>query len=107
MKKEKPKTDRNGYAPSIMQTEKECYITGSDYEPNLIRHEIFWGNGRREISKANGLWVWLLADWHTDTDYCVHNDDKLRKRLERECQTKYEETHSREEFMRLIRKNYL
>lgn len=40
-------------------------------------------------------------------DYGVHFNKELNLKLKRECQEKFEETHSREEFMRLIGKNYL
>ena len=37
---------------SIMQTRKECYITGSTY--NLHKHHIFEGTGRRSQSEKYG-----------------------------------------------------
>ena len=91
-------------AKSILQTEKECYITGSTI--NLHEHHIYAG-GNRKISEKYGFKVWLRADWHNMSDYGVHFNRDLDLHLKQECQRKFEETHSREEFMRLIGKNYL
>lgn len=93
-------------ADSILQPgAKECYITGST--SGLHKHHIYFGNPLRRISEENGFWVWLRADWHNMADYGVHFNKELNLKLKRECQEKFEETHSREEFMRLIGKNYL
>lgn len=84
---------------------KECYITGSTI--GLHKHHIYFGNPNRRISEENGFWVWLRADWHNMADYGVHFNKELNYQLKRDCQEKFEETHNREEFMRLIGKNYL
>lgn len=91
---------------SILQAEKECYITGSTY--NLHQHHIYAG-GRRKISEENGFWVYLRGDLHNQSDEGVHgkNGHELDLTLKMVCQRVYEETHSREEFMALIGKNYL
>lgn len=94
-------------AKSIMQTEKECYITGQTN--NLHKHHIYFGNPRRRISEENGFWVWLCGRLHNQSEDGVHgkNGHELDLMLKQHCQMKYEETHSREEFMKLIGKNYL
>lgn len=92
---------------SILQTEKECYITGSTQ--NLHKHHIFAGFGRRKICEKNGFWVYLIGALHNQSDKGVHGKDghKLDLILKQDCQRKFEETHSREEFIKLIGKNYL
>lgn len=65
------------------------------------------GNPNRRISEENGFWVWLRADWHNLASYGVHFNKDLDRKLKQACQEKFEETHSREEFVRLIGKNYL
>lgn len=90
---------------SILQNRRECYITGET--SGLHKHHIYFGNPNRKISDKNGFWVWLRWDWHNGADYGVHFNRDLDLRLKRECQEKYEETHSRAEFVRLIGKNYL
>jgi hypothetical protein len=94
-------------AKSILQTEKECYITGSTH--NLHKHHIYAGIGRRKISEQNGFWVYLIGALHNQSSEGVHgkNGHKLDLMLKQDCQRKFEETHSREEFIKLIGKNYL
>ena len=91
-------------AKSILQSEKKCFITGST--ENLHRHHIYFGANRR-ISEENGFYVWLIPEYHNMSDYGVHFDKAFDLRLKQECQRKYEETHSREEFIALIGRNYL
>ena len=93
-------------AKSILQNEKVCYVTGSTH--NLHLHHIYAGS-RRKISDDNGFVVWLTGYYHNQSNDGVHgkNGHDLDLMLKRDCQRKYEETHSREEFMELIGKNYL
>lgn len=49
----------------------------------------------------------LRVDWHNGADYGVHFNRNLNLKLRQICQQKYEETHTREEFMTLIGRNYL
>lgn len=91
---------------SILQSNKECYITGRT--DNLHRHHIYFGNPLRDISEKHGFWVWLTGQYHNqDSRVDVHHNRALDLRLKRECQAAFERTHSREEFMRLIGRNYL
>lgn len=92
---------------SIMQDEKKCYICGSRYW--LHRHHIYGGNKNRDNSEKYGFTVWLCEPHHTGP-YGVHgemSDKFFSEKLMRECQAKFEETHSHEEFMKIIGKNYL
>ena len=89
---------------SILQGDtRECYLTGAT--DGLHRHHIYFGTPNRKISEANGFWVWLRWDWHNGAEYGVHFNRDLDLKLKRECQE--EETHSREEFRKLIGKSYL
>ena len=67
----------------------------------------FFGKNRKNSDK-NGFVVWLCEAHHRGT-YGVHGKlgEYLDLKLKRECQAKYEETHTREEFMSIIGKNYL
>lgn len=94
-------------AKSILQGNlKECYITGSTRD--LHQHHIYRGVNRK-VSDKHGFWVWLRFDWHNGADYGVHgiHGGVLDMRLKRLCQIEFEKTHSREEFMALIGRNYL
>ena len=90
---------------SIMQTEKRCYCTGSVVR--LVKHHVIPGTANRKKADKYGLWVWLNADFHN----WIHSSapgasDKL-KELRKAGQKAFEETHSREEWMRIFHRNYL
>ena len=91
---------------SILQDRKESYISGNTY--NLEEHHIFFGTANRKVSEKNGLKVWLTSEEHRGT-YGVHGKfgRDLDIKLKQDAQRKYEETHTREEFIKLIGKNYL
>ena len=86
--------------------DKRCYLTGETR--GLEKHHIFFGTGLRRISDKHGFWVWLTAEKHRGTGG-VHGRDghETDLRLKRVCQRRFEETHSREEFMAIIGRNYL
>jgi hypothetical protein len=90
---------------SILQTEKECYFTKRT--GNLHLHHIFYGRGLRQISDREGFVVYLIPELHNMSNDGVHFNRELDLRLKRECQAKYEETHSRKEFIQLIGRNYI
>ena len=89
---------------SILQEDKRCYICGSVI--GLERHHIFAGVANKPISERYGLWVWLCARDHRGTEGAQYDKDKNRM-LKEDAQAAFEETHSHEEWMRIIRKNYL
>lgn len=74
----------------------------------IIRH-IYYGHANRKISEEQGFWVYLAPWLHNQSNEGVHgkNGHELDIMLKQHCQRKYEETHSREEFMKLIGRNYL
>lgn len=90
---------------SILQDTRECYITGDTV--GLHKHHIYFGSPNRRISEAHGFWVWLRWDWHNGADYGVHFNHILDLRLKQVCQERFEQTHTRDEFMALIGRNYL
>jgi hypothetical protein len=93
-------------AKSILQDEKRCFITG-DTE-GLHKHHIYFGYNRPKSEKY-GFWVWLRHDWHNTREYGVHGPQghDLDMYLKKKCQQKFEETHSRDEFMKIIGRSYL
>ena len=90
---------------SIIQNKKKCFICSKQYF--LHEHHIFFGTGKRNISEKNGFKVWLCVDHHTG-EHGVHSKrgHELDLFLKRECQRKFEETHSRNDFIKLIGRNY-
>ena len=80
------------------------YLSG---RPAECIHHIYGGNGRRKISEREGFIIPLTHDEHNMTDTSIHFNKELDLKIKRECQRKYEETHSRDDFIRLINRSYL
>ena len=89
---------------SIVQTDKQCFLCGR--ETYLERHHIFAGTANRKISEREGLWVWLCHECHTGTDGAQYDHDS-NLYLKQVAQMSYEKTHTHDQWMKLIRKNYL
>lgn len=92
---------------SILQRNKQCYFCGKT--EGLHEHHVYKGKNR-QTSEENGFKVWLCVAHHTNGDYAVHGGKygkALDQFLQRQCQRMFEETHSREEFITLIGRNYL
>lgn len=89
---------------SILENNRDkCFICGS--RRNLQEHHVYFG-GLRKVSEANGFKVSLCMDCHKG-DEGVHFDIVKDYELKRICQAKYEEAHTRQEFMKIIGRNYL
>ena len=98
--------DRNGYNPSIMQTDLgKCFRCGRT-TGKLDRHEIY-GNANRQKSKRLGLWVVLChQDCHLDG---VHAQKKIADALKQAGQVAAMQTYhwTKEQFIQEIGRNYL
>ena len=92
------KLERN--RTSILTDDLEhCYLCGC---PVVDMHEIY-GAGNRKASMRNGFCVPLCRHHHIQvTTTCYENSW-----LKMICQMKFEGTHTRDEFMAIIGKNYL
>lgn len=88
---------------SIIQAEKKCWVCGN---PNVHLHHIYFGANRKNSDK-NGFTVWLCPLHHNQSNNGVHFNRWLDNRLKVLCQKEFEKSHSREEFMKLIGKNYI
>lgn len=82
-----------------------CYLCGSAW--NIEEHHIFGGNPNRRISEENGFKVNLCHNCHNEPPVGAHHNRSTDLYLKKLCQREYEKTHTREEFMALIGKNYL
>jgi hypothetical protein len=69
-----------------------CYLTW---------HHVLFGQGRRKLSDEYDLVVELKDCWHR----LAHTDKKMRNKWSLWGQRKFEENHSREEYMRVFGKN--
>lgn len=90
---------------SILQETKYCLICKTN--ENLHYHHIYFGKNR-PISDKNGFTCYLCYEHHEGTNG-VHgkNGHNLDMYLKRKCQDEFEKLHTRQDFMRLIGKNYL
>jgi hypothetical protein len=85
---------------SILTNDLEhCYICGRAKEQI---HEIYKGSNRKRCME-NGFCIPICEKCHKQTEIDIKTLDKYRQ----ECQKKYEKTHTREEFLQIIGKNYL
>ena len=96
-------------APSILQNEKKCYITGR-YD-NLDCHHVY-GGANRKISDENGFWVWITHDLHNGNDPMAVHSNPLQGydlMLKQQAQRKYEEEMGRsgDDFIKLIGRSFL
>ena len=103
---------------SILQEKgRICYLCAclhGDCRPKqLEEHHVFYGPNR-EVSDREGLTVYLCRSHHQyaydGNPEAVHGNPKSRETdlyLKRIAQWEYEQAHTREEFVRLIGKNYL
>lgn len=89
---------------SILQDDMSvCYFCG---RPKEAIHEIYFG-GNRQVSIKHGFYVGLCNYHHNFSKNSVHFNRGYDLKLKKDCQLKYEETHSREEFIKLIGRSYL
>lgn len=102
--------DRNGYAPSILQSEECCYMCeASGTYDRLDRHEVF-GGALRSKSKRLGLWVLLChAEHHIFGPDAVHNNRAQDLALKQDAQRIAMEVYgwTIEDFIREFGRNYL
>lgn len=78
---------------------KHCYLCGAS---PVDLHEIY-GAGNRQASMRNGFVVPLCRRHHQQ----MHLNAELANELKIICQQKFEETHTRDDFMKEIHKNYI
>lgn len=90
---------------SILQDEKKCFLCGTTL--GLHCHHIFGGNANRKKSEKYGLKIWLCGTHHNLSSSGIHFNKGLDLSVKKMAQRKFEETHTREEFMQIFGKNYL
>lgn len=100
---------------SILQDEKECFITGR--KERLHRHHVYQGNPNRRISEEQGFYVWLSPEYHNMSDEGVHFNHAFDICLKKMCQFAYETKlvldqgisyeSARDRFMKLVGRSYL
>lgn len=91
-------------APSILQDEKECFLSGT--HEGLERHHIYGGANRHNSAKY-GLWVWLRHDLHNEPPDGVHFNIDNNRLLQRIGQRAFELRYPDEDFVQIFGRNYL
>ena len=89
---------------SIIQDDKQCFVCGQYHW--LESHHIFFGTANRKLSEKYGLKVWLCHEHHRGNTG-VHQDRVLDVAIKKVAQRKFEETHSRLDFINIFGKSYL
>lgn len=110
--KGKYRKKRKRHKMSILQ-EKDgtCYLCrkldhNNRRHPVIHEHHVYGGQNRA-VSEAEGFKVYLCVPHHVDGPEAVHNNHENMRILQRDCQEKYERTHTRQQFMELVKRNYL
>ncbi|MDE7326281.1 MAG: hypothetical protein K2N63_08410 [Lachnospiraceae bacterium] len=111
-KNSRKKKRKISHPPSILhQDNGTCYLCLKlDHNLRIYKdletHHIF-GGPNRKISEANGFKVALCIRHHRTGPDAVHNKIGNLRMLQKDAQREYEKTHTREQFMELIGRNYL
>lgn len=81
-----------------------CQITGC---PNAVPHHVF-GNAYKLRSEERGFILPLRSDWHTVSDYSIHQDKSLDLKYKVICE-KYYLSHygTKEDFIKEFGKDYI
>jgi hypothetical protein len=90
-------------AKSILSNDKKCFLCGSSQ--NIEKHHIM-GNATRDKSEKMGVWVYLCRSCH-DRIHFSKDSRKMMDSLRAKAQSKFEETRTREEWMKDFHRNYL
>ena len=107
---------RNRHAKrSILQKDVDrrrcwlCMTLRRDYSEHaagtLHKHHVYMGP-LRSMSEAEGFYVWLCRQHHTDGPQAVHRNAQICRSLPAQMQEAYERTHTREEFLHLTGRSY-
>lgn len=88
-----------------MKEFEECEICGRyDY---LVRHHVFFGTANRKQSEKWCMVARLCSKCHTDGEGAVHRCRATDLALKERYQRKFEQTHTREEFMKIFGRNWI
>lgn len=101
------------HPPSILhRKDGTCYLCRKLDENYTIyqcvhEHHAFPGNPLRRISEEHGLKVYLCPAHHEFSKAAVHENYEYMRLIQQDCQREYEKTHTRQQFMHLIGRNFL
>lgn len=110
--KTQTKKKRKRHKASILhKKDGTCYLCvklHGDYRYHKILHEHHvFGGPNRAISEAEGLKVHLCPEHHETGKEAVHTNHEIMRIVQQDAQRAYEKNHTRQQFMKLIGRNYL
>lgn len=79
-----------------------CQRDGNSSEQFCHKHHVYEGRNRQASERA-GFVMYLCPRHHAE----IHKNYKLMEWAHKQTQRDYEQTHTREEFMKIIGRNYL
>ena len=91
---------------SLFSDERECWLCHS---PEVHKHHVYPGNGRRQISEREGCWLYLCPAHHNMGEFGVHFDRQLDLAIRQECQRRWMESNeaTADEFREIFGCSYL
>lgn len=106
------KKKRKKHSPSILQSYDNrccflCSLEGNYQEYEVLQEHHIFGGPNRDLSEAYGLKVRLCLLHHMFSDVSAHGNRETADQLHQLGQEAFEQTHTREEFMKLFGRNYL
>ena len=93
------KKDKKMYESVIDKYDGRCALCRCT---TIQLHHVFGGSNRPASTKY-GMVV-PLCPYHHEL---IHRDAELMKKMRQKFQKEFEQTHTREEFMKIFHKNYL
>lgn len=97
-----------------MEKEEFCIMPKDSFwsnkrEPGLVRHEIFGGTARRQLSIEDGLVIFLTPEMHNMSDKGIHFNKEFRDYSHRVGQKVWQEYYhkTKEDFIARYGKSYL
>lgn len=104
---------RKKHKKSILQSKEDrrcvlCMLLDGDYNEKayLEEHHVLFGNAHA-FAEAEGLKVNLCLEHHRTGVAAVHNNQENAELLMKIAQERWEKTHTHEEWMLHVGKNYL
>ena len=71
--------------------------------PRVEKHHLICGTANRKLSDEDGLWIWLCRMHHRE----AHEEPSATLAYKRLGQIYYEQTHTRDEFIKRYGKSFI
>lgn len=107
-KQQKKKTRQRHKESIIRKKDGKCYLCAmqGDIDDKYTEEHHIFGGSRRKISEAEGLKVHLCPWHHRTGPDSAHLNKKTREFLQATAQIAWEKTHTHEDWMQMMGKDY-